>query len=57
MTEQLVTALTKGPAVDVGMLVRRPPDEVFEALADPSVTTRFWYTRSTGPMTEGAELT
>ena len=51
--EQLVAA----PGVDVGMLVRRPPDEVFEALADPSVTTRFWYTRSTGRMTEGAELT
>ena len=49
--------LTTAPAVDVGMLVRRPPDEVFEALADPSVTTRFWYTRSTGRMTEGAELT
>jgi uncharacterized protein YndB with AHSA1/START domain len=53
VTEQLTTA----PTVDVGMLVRRPPDEVFEALADPSVTTRFWYTRSTGRMTEGAELT
>jgi len=52
VTARLVTA----PAVDVGMLVRRPPDEVFEALADPSVTTRFWFTRSTGRMTEGAEL-
>ena len=53
MTAQPATA----PAVDVGMLIRRSPDEVFEALADPSVTTRFWYTRSTGRMTEGAELT
>ena len=53
MTAQLTTA----PAVGVGMLIRRPPDEVFEALADPSVTARFWYTKSTGRMTEGAELT
>ena len=53
MTAQPATA----PAVDVGMLIRRSPDEVFEALADPLVTTRFWYTRSTGRMTEGAELT
>jgi uncharacterized protein YndB with AHSA1/START domain len=30
---------------------------VFEALADPSITTRFWYTKSTGRMVEGAELT
>ena len=52
-----MTPAITAPAVDVGMLVRRPPDEVFEALADPSVTTRFWYTRSTGRMTEGAELT
>jgi uncharacterized protein YndB with AHSA1/START domain len=49
--------LTKPPTVDVGVLVRRPPHEVFEALADPSVTTRFWYTKSTGRMAEGAELT
>ena len=49
--------LTKAPSVDVGMLIRRPPHDVFEALADPSITTRFWYTHSTGRMTEGAELT
>jgi uncharacterized protein YndB with AHSA1/START domain len=49
--------LAKAPSVNVGMLVRRAPHDVFEALADPSVTTRFWYTKSTGRMTEGAELT
>lgn len=49
--------LTKAPSVDIGMLIRRPPHDVFEALADPSITTRFWYTKSTGRMTEGAELT
>lgn len=49
--------LTKAPSVDVGMLIRRAPHDVFEALADPSVTTRFWYTKSTGRMAEGAELT
>src|SRR5262249_32020306 len=39
------------------MLVRRPPHEVFEALADPSITTRFWFTKSTGRMAEDAVLT
>jgi uncharacterized protein YndB with AHSA1/START domain len=39
------------------MLIRRSPHHVFEALADPSITTRFWYTKSTARMTEGAELT
>jgi uncharacterized protein YndB with AHSA1/START domain len=52
-----MTQLATAPKVNVGMLIRRPPDEVFEALADPSVTTRFWFTKSTGRMTEGAELT
>src|SRR5215208_5793890 len=49
--------LTKSPSVDAGMLVRRSPHDVFEALADPSITTRFWYTKSSGRMKEGAELT
>jgi hypothetical protein len=49
--------LTKAPSVDVGMLIRRSPHDVFEALADPSITTRFWYTKSTGRMVEDAELT
>jgi uncharacterized protein YndB with AHSA1/START domain len=49
--------LTTAPSVDVGMLIRRSPHDVFEALADPSITTRFWYTKSTGRMAQGAELT
>ena len=48
--------LTHVPTVDVGMLIRRPPDEVFEAFVDPAVTTRFWFTRSSGRMTPGANL-
>ncbi|MEU4659987.1 SRPBCC family protein [Streptomyces sp. NPDC023723] len=38
------------------MIIRRPPAEVWEAFADPSVTTRFWYSASTGRMVPGAEL-
>jgi uncharacterized protein YndB with AHSA1/START domain len=53
----VIPQLTNAPSVDVGMLIRRPPHDVFEALADPSITTRFWYTKSTGRMAEGAELT
>ncbi|ASF07072.1 MULTISPECIES: SRPBCC family protein [Nocardia] len=45
------------PSVDLGMLIRRPPHDVFEALADPSITSKFWYTKSSGRMAEGAELT
>jgi uncharacterized protein YndB with AHSA1/START domain len=40
----------------VGMLIRRPPGEVFKALTDPDVTTRFWFTSSTGPLAPGAHV-
>jgi uncharacterized protein YndB with AHSA1/START domain len=49
--------LTRSPSVDVGVLIRRPPHPVFEALADPNVTSRFWYTKSSGRMETGAQLT
>ena len=39
-----------------GMLIRRPPAEVSRAFADPSVTTKFWYTKSSGRMETGAKL-
>ena len=49
--------LTQEPSVNVGNLIRRSQHDVFEALVDPSITTRFWYTKSTGRMVENAELT
>jgi uncharacterized protein YndB with AHSA1/START domain len=48
--------LTRIPTVHVGMVVRRPPTEVFAAFADPAITTRFWFTRSTGRVEHGARL-
>ena len=48
--------LTHVPPVKVGMLVRRPPGRVFEALVDPALTTRFWFTKSTGKLVPGAHV-
>jgi uncharacterized protein YndB with AHSA1/START domain len=48
--------LTRVPSVEVGMLVRRPPAEVFRALVDPAITTRFWFTKSTGKLLSGADV-
>ena len=39
------------------MLVRRPLGEVFNAFVDPTVTTRFWFTRSSGKLEPGARVT
>ncbi|MBN6886132.1 SRPBCC family protein [Cytobacillus horneckiae] len=30
------------------MLIRRPVEEVFEAFVNPEVTTKFWFTKSSG---------
>jgi uncharacterized protein YndB with AHSA1/START domain len=48
--------LTQIPRVKVGMRIRRPPREVFRAFVDPAVTTRFWFTKSSGKLTPGATV-
>jgi hypothetical protein len=53
-SEELV--LTKVPSVQVGMVIRREPAPVFEAIVDPDITARIWYTKSSGKMTPGATL-
>lgn len=44
------------PVVTTGMLIRRPVAEVFEALADPAVTSRFWFTHGSGRLEPGAHV-
>ncbi len=44
------------PIAQVQMLIRRPVDEVFTAFVDPAVTTRFWFTRSSGMLVPGKEV-
>ena len=41
------------PAAETGMLIRKPVAEVFEAFIDPKVTTKFWFTKSTGKLEKG----
>ena len=38
------------------MLIRRPVAEVFEAFIDPEVTTKFWFTKSSGRLEPGKEV-
>ena len=42
--------LTQAPIVEAAMLVHCAPAAAFRAFADPAITTRFWYTKSSGPM-------
>jgi len=41
------------PRAETGMLIRKPAAEVYEAFVNPEITTRFWFTRSTGRLENG----
>jgi uncharacterized protein YndB with AHSA1/START domain len=45
--------LSEMPTVEVSTLIRRPPAEVFAAFVDPALTTRFWFTKSSGRLETG----
>jgi uncharacterized protein YndB with AHSA1/START domain len=38
------------------MLIRKPVAEVFNAFVDPAVTTRFWFTKSSGKLEAGKSV-
>jgi uncharacterized protein YndB with AHSA1/START domain len=38
------------------MLIRKPASDVFRAFVDPAVTTRFWFTKSSGWLEAGKQL-
>ncbi|MDO3627626.1 SRPBCC family protein [Mucilaginibacter sp. BT774] len=35
------------------MLIRKPIGQVFQAFIDPGITTKFWFTKSSGKLEEG----
>jgi uncharacterized protein YndB with AHSA1/START domain len=45
--------LTKVPFASTGMLIRKPVNEVFEAIVNPNLTTQFWFTQSSGRLEVG----
>src|SRR5512146_543129 len=48
--------LTQAPVARVEMLIRKPVADVFEAFIDPAVTTRFWFTKSSGRLSPGKRV-
>ena len=49
--------LTRVPIETAAMLIRKPVAEVFAAFVDPEITTRFWFTKSTGRLDAGKQIT
>lgn len=41
----------------VEMLIRKPISEVFEAFINPEITSKFWFTKSSGRLDEQKEVT
>ncbi|MGH9428691.1 MAG: SRPBCC family protein [Terriglobia bacterium] len=45
--------LKQVPITKTGMLIRKPVADVFEAFINPDITTKFWFTKSTGRLEVG----
>jgi uncharacterized protein YndB with AHSA1/START domain len=48
--------LTQVPTAKTGMLIRRPAGDVFEAIVNPVITTKFWFTKSSGHLEVGKPI-
>ena len=48
--------LTHIPVAKAGMLIHKPVETVYEAFIDPSITTRFWFTKSSGRLEAGKRI-
>ena len=48
--------LKQVPVTKTGMLIRRPVADVFEAFVNPDITTKFWFTKSSGRLEAGKQV-
>lgn len=44
------------PVVGAQMLIRKPVEDVFEAMVNPGITSKFWFTKSSGWVESGKTL-
>jgi uncharacterized protein YndB with AHSA1/START domain len=49
--------ITHPPSAKAEMLIRRPVAEVFEAFVDPAITSRFWFSKGSGRLEAGQQVT
>lgn len=45
------------PMVECQMMIRKPISEVFQAFVDPVITTKFWFTKSSGKLEKNKSIT
>lgn len=46
----------QGPVAKSELVIRRPVGEVFNAIIDPAVTTKFWFSKSSGKLEPGKRV-
>jgi len=51
-----VAVLNLKPVVKAEMNIRKPVEEVFKAFVDPEITTKFWFTKSSGKLEIGKHV-
>ena len=51
-----ILQLKQVPVAKTGMLIRKPVAEVFEAIVNPDITTKFWFTKGSGRLEVGKEI-
>lgn len=44
---------TQVPSAKTGMLIRKPVEQVFEAIVNPEITSQFWFSRGSGRLDAG----
>lgn len=45
------------PVAKAAMLIRKPVAEVFEAFVDPAITSKIWFTKGSGRLETGKQIT
>jgi uncharacterized protein YndB with AHSA1/START domain len=48
--------LTHVPVAKAAMLIRQPVAEVFEAFINPTITSKFWFTKGSGRLEPGKQV-
>jgi hypothetical protein len=48
--------LTHVPVAKTGMLIRKPVEQVFEAIVNPEITSKFWFSKGSGKLETGKQV-
>jgi uncharacterized protein YndB with AHSA1/START domain len=48
--------LSIAPVARTGMLIRKPVEQVFEAIVNPDITSRFWFSKGSGRLETGRKV-